>query len=89
MHFKCTQCPAEFCSGCGGLFKKVLAYNSCSVLLVYFRIVPNMSHVVQEGFMLIILVTAFPFFVMKVLMTFRNYSLIIMYSLTLNHLKDK
>ena len=25
MHFRCTQCPAEFCSGCGGLFKQVLA----------------------------------------------------------------
>ena len=23
MHFKCNQCPAEFCSGCGDLFKKV------------------------------------------------------------------
>jgi len=24
MHFRCGQCPAEFCSGCNGLFKKVL-----------------------------------------------------------------
>ena len=23
MHFKCNQCPAEFCSGCGGYFRKV------------------------------------------------------------------
>ena len=22
MHFKCTRCPNEFCSGCGGSFKK-------------------------------------------------------------------
>ena len=22
MHFRCTQCPAEFCSGCFQLFKK-------------------------------------------------------------------
>ena len=22
MHFKCTQCPNEFCSGCGGSIKK-------------------------------------------------------------------
>ena len=25
MHFRCNQCPAEFCSGCGDLFKKVVA----------------------------------------------------------------
>ena len=22
MHFKCTQCPAEFCSGCNNFFRK-------------------------------------------------------------------
>ena len=22
MHFRCTQCPNEFCSGCGGTIKK-------------------------------------------------------------------
>ena len=22
MHFRCTQCPAEFCSGCNNLFRK-------------------------------------------------------------------
>ena len=22
MHFKCTRCPNEFCSGCGGSFKQ-------------------------------------------------------------------
>ena len=25
MHFKCKECLAEFCSGCGDLFKKVVA----------------------------------------------------------------
>ncbi|XP_065915171.1 E3 ubiquitin-protein ligase RNF31-like [Dysidea avara] len=30
MHFRCTQCPAEFCSGCGGLFKQdCVKYESC------------------------------------------------------------
>ena len=24
MHFKCTQCPNEFCSGCGQAFKQVI-----------------------------------------------------------------
>ena len=24
MHFKCTQCPNEFCSGCGQAFKQVM-----------------------------------------------------------------
>ena len=24
MHFKCTQCPAEFCSGCNSYFMKVM-----------------------------------------------------------------
>jgi len=38
MHFKCNQCPAEFCSGCGGLFKKVfLAGNIQSIIALLFQ----------------------------------------------------
>ena len=32
MHFKCNQCPAEFCSGCGDLFKKVVPHNHVELL---------------------------------------------------------
>ena len=32
MHFRCSQCPAEFCSGCFQLFKKdnCKKFNSCA-----------------------------------------------------------
>ena len=30
MHFKCTRCPNEFCSGCGGSFKKAEVGHTAS-----------------------------------------------------------
>ena len=76
MHFRCAHCPAEFCIGCNNLFRKakvmfaLLISYSCIVLN---SIVSSMNHVIRRVFMLIILVTACSFFVMRVLKIFRSY----------------
>jgi len=89
MHFKCTQCPTEFCSGCNELFKKVWSCMKFFMHLIAYRIAPDLNLVDQKVFMPITLAIACSTFVMKTLKTFRNYSMIIMCSLILNHLKDK
>lgn len=43
MHFKCTRCPNEFCSGCGGSFKKAqvsLLAPLCTVLSSFSSSLP-------------------------------------------------
>ena len=69
-------------------FQLSLYMQQCGTYNMFgiFRIVPSIIHAMPKGFMLIILVTACSTFVMKVLMTFRNYSMIMMCGLIL---KDK
>jgi hypothetical protein len=58
MHFKCTRCPSEFCSGCGGSIRKgkvrayvgyTIFYPTNSIIWLYIWLIDRIWPFYEGG----------------------------------------
>ncbi len=50
MHFRCTQCPIEFCSGCGGTIKKGEVSSHGNQYCILIAMITSFQHVLAVIF---------------------------------------